>query len=90
MHKAEFQIRAFDKKAKAETSEITKGIFFFFYLLAILGWKVKDCSLHLKDSAKGPIIWFVLLRNYSRIILCHWRGRWFTNLKTDGRELETK
>lgn len=28
MHKAEFQLKAFDKKAKAETSEITKGIFF--------------------------------------------------------------
>lgn len=45
MHKAEFQIRAFDKKAKAETSEITKGIFFF--LLPASNFGVKGEGLFL-------------------------------------------
>lgn len=62
----------------------------FSYLLAILGWKVEDCSLHHRKKAKGLIIWFVLLRSLSRIILCCWRGRWFTTLKAHVRELETK
>lgn len=62
----------------------------FSYLLAILGWKGKDCSLHHREKAKGLITWFVLLRSLSRIILCWWRGRWFTTLKADVRELETK
>lgn len=30
MHKAEIQLKAFDKKVKAETSEITKGTFFSY------------------------------------------------------------